>query len=387
MSDALFYFAPTGCYGIAWWLALARRTAGDGSSGASSTGTASVGAGTTGRAATGIDSTGIDSTSLGSTGIGSTGRPSTGRPPIDAAAAGRAAPAGDTTASPGIDTAATGRPGNGAAQAHGGRIAGAGRAAWEAIPKSTADGRRLSARLVLIAALALHAAALLLPWSDGVFHFGFGKLLSATLWVGVTTWLIESTAVPLGRLELVLLPAAVVAMWLPWFYPGAAFRWDDGRPLFVPHLFFGTLAYAVMFLAAMHALLMAALERRLKPRHGEPLGWLDRLLTGGDAATPPLMVLERTLFRFIGTGFLLLLATTVTGLVFSEETFGRPLLIEHKTVFSLIATAFFGFLLTGRRLRGWRGRRALKLATWGFALLLLSYVGSRFVLEVVLKRV
>jgi ABC-type uncharacterized transport system permease subunit len=387
VSDALFYFAPTGCYGIAWWLALARRTAGDGSSGASSTGTASVGAGTTGRAATGIDSTGIDSTSLGSTGIGSTGRPSTGRPPIDAAAAGRAAPAGDTTASPGIDTAATGRPGNGAAQAHGGRIAGAGRAAWEAIPKSTADGRRLSARLVLIAALALHAAALLLPWSDGVFHFGFGKLLSATLWVGVTTWLIESTAVPLGRLELVLLPAAVVAMWLPWFYPGAAFRWDDGRPLFVPHLFFGTLAYAVMFLAAMHALLMAALERRLKPRHGEPLGWLDRLLTGGDAATPPLMVLERTLFRFIGTGFLLLLATTVTGLVFSEETFGRPLLIEHKTVFSLIATAFFGFLLTGRRLRGWRGRRALKLATWGFALLLLSYVGSRFVLEVVLKRV
>jgi ABC-type uncharacterized transport system permease subunit len=252
---------------------------------------------------------------------------------------------------------------------------------------SAAGGRRLWARVVLIAALALHAAALLLPWSDGVFHFGFGKLLSATLWVGVATWLIESTAMPLGRLELVLLPAAVVAMWLPWFYPGAAFRWDDGRPLFVPHLFFGTLAYAVMFLAAMHALLMAALERRLKPRHGEPLGWLDRLLAGGDAATPPLMVLERTLFRFIGIGFLLLLATTVTGLVFSEETFGRPLLIEHKTVFSLIATVFFGFLLTGRKLRGWRGRKALKLATWGFALLLLSYVGSRFVLEVVLKRV
>ncbi len=254
-------------------------------------------------------------------------------------------------------------------------------------PSAVGRGVRWAGRALLVAALAFHAAVLLLPWSEGAFHFGFGKLLSATLWVGVASWLIESTAVPLGRLELVLLPAAVVAMWLPFFYPGAAFDWNDGRPLFVPHLFFGTLAYAVMFLAAMHALLMAALERRLKPRHGESSAWLDRLLTGGDVATPPLMVLERTLFRLIGIGFLLLLATTVTGLVFSEETFGRPLLIEHKTVFSLIATAFFGFLLLGRRLRGWRGRKALKLAAWGFALLLLSYVGSRFVLEVVLKRI
>ena len=250
-----------------------------------------------------------------------------------------------------------------------------------------AAARRRTSRGLLVLAVLLHAASLLLPWSSGSFHFGFGKLLSATALVGVMIWWVESRTVPLGRIEIVLLPLTVAALWLPWAFPGAAFRWDDERPLFIPHLFAGTLAYAVMFVAALHALLMAALERRLKPHRGEATGWLDQLITGGDAATPPLMVLERILFRLIEIGFLLLLATTLTGLIFSEETFGRPLRFEHKTLFSLIATAFFGLLLAGRRLRGWRGRKALKLAGWGFVLLLLSYAGSRFALEVIFQRI
>jgi cytochrome c assembly protein len=56
-------------------------------------------------------------------------------------------------------------------------------------------------------------------------------------------------------------------------------------------------------------------------------------------------------------------------------------------VFSLVATIFFGLLLLGRRLWGWRGRLAIRLTLGGFILLLLSYVGSRFVLEVILNRI
>ena len=73
--------------------------------------------------------------------------------------------------------------------------------------------------------------------------------------------------------------------------------------------------------------------------------------------------------------------------MFSEEIFGRPLTFNHKTVFSLVATVFFGLLLLGRRLWGWRGRLAIRLTLGGFILLLLSYVGSRFVLEVILNRI
>lgn len=249
------------------------------------------------------------------------------------------------------------------------------------------DKRRLGAvRWVIPFALAFHAGTLIHPWVQGVFHFGFAKLLSATLWIGVAIWWVESFAVSLGRITLVLLPVAALSCWLPWFYPGAAFPLRAQQPLFVPHLFVGTLAYAVMFLAAIHAMLMVQVESRLRPGHAARAGWLTRLLLGDGTDVPPLMVLEKILFRFIAVGFALLLLTTLTGIVFSEETFGRPLRLEHKTVFSLIATVFFGLLLAGRRLWGWRGRRALKLAFWGFALLLLSYVGSRFVLEVVLGR-
>jgi ABC-type uncharacterized transport system permease subunit len=55
-------------------------------------------------------------------------------------------------------------------------------------------------------------------------------------------------------------------------------------------------------------------------------------------------------------------------------------------VFTLISWGVFGVLLLGRRLRGWRGKTALRLTLGGFGLLLLAYVGSRFVLEVILRR-
>ena len=43
-------------------------------------------------------------------------------------------------------------------------------------------------------------------------------------------------------------------------------------------------------------------------------------------------------------------------------------------------------LLAGRRWQGWRGKTALRFTLAGFATLALAYVGSRFVLEVVLHR-
>jgi len=66
--------------------------------------------------------------------------------------------------------------------------------------------------------------------------------------------------------------------------------------------------------------------------------------------------------------------------------FGKPFRWEHKTVFTVLSWLLFGVLLAGRYWRGWRGRTALTFILTGFATLLLAYVGSRFVLEVVLHR-
>jgi ABC-type uncharacterized transport system permease subunit len=101
---------------------------------------------------------------------------------------------------------------------------------------------------------------------------------------------------------------------------------------------------------------------------------------------PPLLTMERLLFRMIGFGFALLTLTVLSGIVFSEELFGRPMTWDHKTVFTLLSWLLFGMLLAGRYWRGWRGKTALTFTLSGFATLLLAYVGSRFVLEVVLHR-
>src|SRR5690606_17573793 len=164
--------------------------------------------------------------------------------------------------------------------------------------------------------------------------------------------------------------------------PGGDMASHDGGPMFVPHVLVGTLAYAVLLVAAAHAGLMASAERALHGRSATPPPMLARFLD----ELPPLLVLERLLFRFITIGFVLLTLTLASGFVFSEEIFGRAFRFEHKTLLAMIAWAVFAALLLGRWLRGWRGRLALRMTFAGFAVLLLAYVGTRFVLEVVLDR-
>ena len=88
----------------------------------------------------------------------------------------------------------------------------------------------------------------------------------------------------------------------------------------------------------------------------------------------------------VALGFVLLTLTLATGIVYSESIFGQAIPFTHKTVFAIASWLIFAALLTGRYLRGWRGRAALRWTLAGFVSLLLAYVGSRFVMEVILHR-
>ncbi|MFT3799891.1 MAG: cytochrome c biogenesis protein CcsA [Burkholderiaceae bacterium] len=247
---------------------------------------------------------------------------------------------------------------------------------------------------LLLAALVLHALSISLAL-DGrtlvltrgaveasYLHFGFASALSVTLWLGVLILWLESLRMRIESLQVIVLPVAALAVLLPLFFPGNDLSRLAGLPLFVPHLLVGTLAYGLLLLAALHAGLMWVADRALhRPADGGDRhwsAWLDRL--------PPLLVLERILFRFLGVGFLMLTLTALSGILFSEQIFGQPLRFDHKTVFTLIAWGLFGLLLLGRRRWGWRGRTALRLTLSGFVVLLLAYVGSHFVREVLLQR-
>ncbi|MFO1365240.1 MAG: cytochrome c biogenesis protein CcsA [Moraxella osloensis] len=59
--------------------------------------------------------------------------------------------------------------------------------------------------------------------------------------------------------------------------------------------------------------------------------------------------------------------------------------LVHKTVFSLLSWLVFGALLVGHWRFGWRGQRAANMTLYGVILLGLAFIGTKFVLELILN--
>ncbi len=233
-------------------------------------------------------------------------------------------------------------------------------------------------RAVLLVALVLHGVTLGQEiFADGAMRFGFSVALSLMLWLAIMLYWIESFYARMEGLQMLGLPLATFCVLLPALFPGQHILTKADSPAFRAHFMMAMLAYSLFTLAAMHALLMAVAEKHLHK------GRLSPLLAG----LPPLLTLETLLFRLINIAFLLLTLTLVSGIFFSETLFGRALSFNHKTIFAILSWLIFGALLLGRHLHGWRGRQALRWTLAGFAALMLTYVGYRFVLEVILGRV
>jgi len=140
------------------------------------------------------------------------------------------------------------------------------------------------------------------------------------------------------------------------------------------HILLSMGAAALLFAAAVTAMLLVFLDRRLRTRRIIDL----------PSGMPPLDALEKLLFRLIGAGFGLLTLALFTGFVFVTNLFTQNLV--QKTALSLIAWLLFGVLLIGRVRYGWRGRSAVRWTLSGFGILAVAYFGVKFVLEDVLGR-
>jgi ABC-type uncharacterized transport system permease subunit len=232
-------------------------------------------------------------------------------------------------------------------------------------------------------AWAAHGVAL---WLDllapGKLRVGFASMISSALWVSVAAYWIENRNFALDGMRRLVMPCAFGAALLPLLFPGSLVPLEGQSAAFGWHIAVAVLAYSTLTIAAFHAVLMALQEARLHTRAGPGAGWLGGTLD----QLPALLTMEKLLFRVIWIGFILLSLTVLSGIVFSEQVFGRALPWDHKSVFALLSWLLFAALLVGRHWRGWRGKTALRFTLAGFATLALAYVGSRFVLEVVLHR-
>jgi ABC-type uncharacterized transport system permease subunit len=252
------------------------------------------------------------------------------------------------------------------------------RSLWRAaLPAGGGSAVRLWERAALAAAVALHVYVLGSDMlANGDFRFGFAHALSLMVLLALVFYGVESLLYPLDSMPALVLPLAALAAPLPAFFGGTVMTGMAVAPAFVAHVGIAMGAYAFIAIAAVHATLMALMERRLQaPGRRTPL-----------AGLPPLLTMERLLFQMLFAGFVLLTLTLASGAIFAEEIFGRALRFDHKTVFGLIAWLIFAVLLLGRHAYGWRGRAALNGTFAGFGMLLLAYIGTRFVVEVVLNR-
>lgn len=139
------------------------------------------------------------------------------------------------------------------------------------------------------------------------------------------------------------------------------------------HVWLALLAYAILAIAALIALMLWLQERALRQRHIH--GWLRAL--------PPLTQLETLLFNSLTASFIVLTLALVTGALFVENLLMQHL--WHKTILSVLSWIVLAILLFGRWRFGWRGSRAVKLTLIAMALLVLAFFGSQFVLELLLK--
>lgn len=255
-------------------------------------------------------------------------------------------------------------------------------------PFAAASGMTMPGRVLLFVALLAHGLLLhttIFPHDAMVFGFAFA--LSAMFWLGASIYWIESFFFPLDGLRLLVVPLACVASLLPLLFGGVRVLPYAAAPLFKLHFVIANIAYGLLTIAALHAVLMLFAERRLHGlrgslEHRASSGWFTSWLD----TLPPLLTLEKLLFRLIAAGFVLLTLTLISGILFSEQLVDRALTFDHKTVFAFLSWLMFGALLTARRMSGWRGRAALRWVLASFVALLLAYVGSRFVFEVLLHR-
>lgn len=213
--------------------------------------------------------------------------------------------------------------------------------------------------------------------SDQGARFGFGPALSVTAWLVLTVYAVESRLYPQLGMRTLFGGLGALAVLAGVVFPGVPAH--HGSSMWLPlHAALGVASYGLFAAATAHAWLMTRTEQQLRRGHV------------GEDAGMPMMTLERLMFVLVLAGFMLLSATLLAGWLFGGQLYGygagHAWHWNHKTVFSLLSWLVFALLLMGRFLWGWRGKRAIRFLYGGAVLLLLAYVGSRFVLEVILQR-
>ncbi|EQD75020.1 Cytochrome c assembly protein [mine drainage metagenome] len=225
--------------------------------------------------------------------------------------------------------------------------------------------QRLALALAFVALVGqadLVAQALLLPkqglnlaFSTDISLVGF--MISLVVFGG--SWF-----EPVVSAGIVVFPLAALSALFAQLFPGEVFLLSTRHLLLDAHVLISLLAYSMMGVASVLAILLWVRESGVRRAEGSRPGFL-----------PPLLVLERLLFQYLVVGFALLTLALISGFAYIRMLWLMGL--WPKAALGVLAWILFGWLLWGRRRYGWRGRAAAGWTLAAFAALALSYFGTQ----------
>lgn len=224
--------------------------------------------------------------------------------------------------------------------------------------------------LLISFAIITHALTFTGFWSasNGIF-FGLANSISFVAWVVAILLFLSSISKPVHALGILVYPLVAISLLFSIFFPDTATATKVISLSIASHVFLSITAYALLALAVCQSILLKIQERHL---HAKDINsFINKL--------PPLQTMEALLFQNLRIGFYLLTLSLISGFIFIDDIFAQHLM--HKTILSLVAWVIFATLVIGRKIFGWRGKQTIVTTQIGFAILLVAYYGSKFVLE------
>ncbi len=222
------------------------------------------------------------------------------------------------------------------------------------------------------AGFILHTSALVADWViDGHYPlFSLREALSFLAWALVALYCIvlyRYRTQAVGAFIMPLISVLTLVALLIGTSPNAPATFSATWlfPIHTTLLIFAYAAFAIAFMASVMYLLQ---ERELKLK---TFGAIFHRL-------PPLTTVNELATSAAALGLLLLTLGIVSGVVWSSTRFGRYWRNDPKEIFALLTWLLYFVLIVYRLSASWRGRNAAWLGVVGFALVLLTFFGARF---------
>jgi len=135
------------------------------------------------------------------------------------------------------------------------------------------------------------------------------------------------------------------------------------------HLLISMVTYAVLTMAAFHAVMLLLLDKALREKRIHPV----------IQAMPALIPLENMMMSLIHWSVWLLLLSILTGLVWQWVDYSYFGLFNHKVLLATFAFILISWLMHQQRTGAWHARRTSQSLLIAYVLMILAYFGVHLI--------